>query len=209
MTVPATYQRELAKLFVKHDDAKVSLDSSTASAKAAGMLGDKNTVAHLAHLHERFRRAGQDLKMFLCNIIANPEWFEEVVLWMVDVQGISEGDISEFAKPEIKALASTDPQSFEHKMFEVGGSQMLEVYNMLREDSFKVTDKNLVDDNRWILGSQCTEEDSRDLCRLMYENYGDEIKMGVISIRRMPWNLGIEGMTSAAEARAWLRKNPE
>lgn len=172
-------------------------------------MNDSQMIAQLAHLHEKYRRSEQDLKMFLCNIAANPRWYPECVMWMIDIQGNVEGDMKVFEDPTVAEMATTDPKSFEAKMFEIGGSQMREVWQMLKDNNFKVTDKKLVDDNRWILGSQCVESSADLLCQMVYKLYADEISMGVISIRRMPWNMGIVGITNVAEARLWLRLHPK
>lgn len=207
--IPQTWKRELANQFIKRNDCKTILDTGTKEATAAGMMGDNAVIAKLAHLHERWKRSEQDFKMFLCNIAANPAWFDDVVIWMVDIQGNMEGDINEFRKPEVAEMASTDPESLKEKMIEVGGTQMREVWGLIKDEGYNLTDRQLVDDNRWFLGCQCCNEDANDLCEMIYGKYAEEIRMGVLSIRRMPWNLGIKRMTSVAEARYWLRKNPE
>ena len=207
--IPTTYQRRLAKLLIKRDECGDKLRVSSQEAEVAGISEDPKMLAAIDHLRECYRRAEHDVKMFLCGITANPKWFEEVVMWMVDIQGVTAGDVEQFKDPATKGMATSDPETFRQKLMEVGGSQMQEVADLMSSDGHEITDRTLSRDGRWLLGSPCNEEDSRDLCQMLYERYADEIEMGLIIIRRMPWNMGIQNMTSAAEAREWLRKNPE
>lgn len=145
--------------------------------------------------------------MFLCVLAANPEYWPHLVMWMVDIRGVMSGDIKQFTEPEVKALAASDPAAFKKKMVEVAGSQMEEVFKFISEIGFIPTDRQLSDDNSWVIGTPCTDVDANSLCGLMYRDYAEEIQMGIIEIRKMPWNLGIEGITNAIEAAEWLQKN--
>lgn len=207
--IPVMYRRELAKRFVARDEAGARLSSASKEAEKQGMITEPKVASQLAHLHERYKRSEQDLKMFLCHIAANPKWYGECVMWMVDVQGVMEGDVKDFTDPVVSDMATTDPESFKEKLLDAGGSQMKHLNDVLVKKNLRVTDKQISQDNRWVLGCPCTDEEANMLCNLVYEDYADEVEMGIITIRRMPWNIGIVGMTSAAEAREWLRQNPE
>lgn len=209
MQIPEDYKRELANRFISRDECAARLNHATKEADAQGLMNDQKVVAQLSHFHERYKRSEQDLKMFLCYIAANPQWYPECVMWMIDIQGMMEGNVEKFKDPAVAEMATSDPESFKETVLNVGGSQMQEIHQYLITNKFRVTDKQLCSDNRWVLGCQCTDEEAKQLCAIIYHHYEDEIEMGVISIRRMPWNLGIIGMTSVAEAREWLRANPE
>ena len=208
MRLPESYVRKLADLFVVRHECTENLANKRARTEAFN-LNDPQWTAQLAHLHERYRRSEQDLKMFLCNIAANPAWYPECVMWMVDIQGFTAGDITQFLDDDVKGMARTHPDEFKEKLLEVGGQQMQEVRHRVEQDGHIVTDQSVNDGGHWLIGVPCIDLQAGSLCKLIHTEYDDEIDMGIITIRRMPWNLGIVGITNVHEAQTWLNSNPK
>ena len=131
-------------------------------------------------------QSARRLKSLEAEIIAHPESFDKVRLWMVDVTG-KMGDIPAHLMDE-RAREYIEKS---HEAVDRAGPLAQSVRQFIERQGFDVTDSGY-GAGEWTVGAYCTEPEARRLAVLLYKQFTKAIAHGLLRVERLLWSIEMD-----------------
>lgn len=195
MNLKEKLQKKHAKLLVKQGRLWDSLYSD---------LGIKYTDGEQAEtqqpeLHAEYKKATANLDAFEQELKTYPEFFDELIIWMVDIIGQSDraDNGRDIFESFIKAYNMPDAVAKNDNIAAL-------VSEYLTQKGFEITDMG-GGGGAWHIGVPCTESESRKMIGLMRNDFDEFFKEGVLVMKRWDWGARWKDLTSWQDAERFLR----
>jgi len=129
-----------------------------------------------------------DAKKYIDSIASIPGSDEHLQCWMVSVWGTPAPDATDPAlvieQEDIQDPTEVmDSQKFSEILGKIAGSFFTEVRSFIESNGYNITESG-GGSIGWDLGIPCDHQKSDALCKLLHEQYTDEIEYGLIKITK-------------------------
>ena len=134
-------------------------------------------------LHEQMREARNELKSYGDYLMSFPELFDTLKIWMVDVYGQANHEdngeqiIANYFNGRSIEAAVTDQDGLCDYVFQ-----------FIDSHGFDITDTG-GGCGMWHMGAYCTEQESRNLLRLMHEHFKEFLEEEALVLKRIYWGI--------------------
>lgn len=131
-------------------------------------------------IEKRLENAKYEIKSFGQELAADPQFSEEIISWMIDV----EGQYSESGDEDMKeALTSFDFKEYLDK----SSVFAFAIQRELEQFGIKITDRG-GSISHWHLGVPCNNKQADFVCEVLYRKFGKTIRSGYIKVKKKFWS---------------------